>query len=989
MKKGLQSILMAMFLVFNASLAFAQGIEVSGTVVDDGGQPLLGASVVGQGTTKGTRTNAKGEFTLSINNKIENIIISYTGMSTKTVPVAGGDLGTITLNNKSRALNDVVIVGYGSQKKNDLTSAINTVKAKDFQQGIVTTADQLILGKIPGIQITQNSGEPGAGARIRIRGGSSLNASNDPLIVVDGMILDANEKVLGSANPLNLINPNDIESMDILKDAAATAIYGNRGSNGVIIITTKKGSRKSETVNFTYTTNVSLNTLTNRKVDNLNAREFRDLVNLTQDSTIIKNLGKDSTDWMNAVTRNSFTTDNNISMTGGIIGLPYRLTVGNMYQQGVINTSFLNRYTAGLNLSPNFFHNSLKTTINTKYARTNDRYIDVGEVIGSALGFDPTQPIRVGSPDGNFGGYYEWLDNLGNPNENASKNPVGRYAQRNHTRIVDRFLGNVQLDYRLPFFKDIRLNVNAGLDNISSQSDLLLDKNSAGAWTLVNKGYYKPENEYRRSTLIEGFVNYNKTFNKHSIDAFVGGSEQNNYQYTANTAVYGGDSIKSPAKANPFKTWNTQIGFFGRFNYNYNNRYYLSGSLRRDYSSRFDPKVRVGNFPSLSAAWRINNEDFMKSNTTISNLKLRAGWGKTGQQNLNLGDYYYQGNYNISNGSAQYQFGNAYYPMYRADPNNPYLKWEVLRSINLGLDFGFFKNRISGSIDVYDRKTTDLMSKVTVPAGTATSNELLRNVGTMSNKGVELNFNFVPVASKSITWEINMNYTYNVNKIVSLTGNANQDTALFIPTGEISGFGQKIQLNKPGFSANTFYTYQQVYDKAGHPIEGVYVDQNKDGIVNESDLVANHSSEPRNLFGISSNVSFNRVNISFIARAQDGYVYNNISSEYGALAKLYNNGSFSNLHGSYYDTKFKAAQFRSDYYVENATFFKLDNISVGYNFGSISKTNTRASLRFNASVQNVFVITKYSGVDPELPSGIDRNVYPRPRVYSLGLQLDF
>jgi TonB-dependent starch-binding outer membrane protein SusC len=987
MKKILHSFL-AILLTLLCSTTYAQ--TISGKVLDDAGAVLVGATVMERGSTNGTRTNGSGQFILTLKNGGKTVDISYVGMSTKSINDADGDLGKIILNTASRALNDIVVVGYGSTKKNDLTASVGSVKAKDFQQGIVLTADQLILGKVPGVQITQNSGEPGVGARIRIRGGASLTASNDPLIVIDGMILDANEKVLGSANPLNLINPNDIETFDILKDAAATAIYGNRGSNGVIIITTKKGSKKSERVNFTYTTNNSLSTLTNRKIDNLSASEFRDLISLKFDTTVQSLMGNDSTNWYDQVIRNAFTTDNNLAMTGGLKGLPYRLSIGNMRQNGIIKRSALDRYSVGLNLSPTFLNNSLKVNLNTKYAYTTDQYVDIGGTIGSALSFDPTQSIYSSSPDGLFGGYTEWLDNASNPNGNAPRNPLGILNQRDNNRKVGRFIGNVQLDYRLPFFKNLRFNLNAGLDNVNSNALLTIPEYAASNFSLTNPGLFKQESEKRNSTLIEFYTNYNKSFRKHNFDAFVGASEQDNIQLTPSYNEYGKNGIKRNANPFPFKTRNTQVSYFGRANYNFANKYYLAFSLRNDYSSRFDKSVRSGLFPSVSAAWRINNEEFLKNNKKVSNLKLRAGWGQTGQQNVGLGDYYYFAKYNLSNNNAQYQFGNQFYSMYRADPNNPFLKWEVVTSQNVGLDMGFFKNRINATVDVYNRKTTDLLAEVFVPALTAASNKLLRNIGSVRNRGIETNLNIIPIATRNITWEVNMNYTYNVNKILSLTGYNSSDSVFSIPTGDVEGIGsQKIQLYKSGYSINTFHLYQQVYDEKGSPIEGVFVDQNKDGKVNELDLVANHSSEPRHLFGISSSIAFKKINVGFIARAQDGYMYNNIASNYGSLASAYNSGVLNNLHGSYYDTRFKTRQILSDYYLENAAFFRLDNVNVGYNFGNLSKNNSSSNLRATAAVQNVFVITNYTGADPEIPGGIDKNVYPRPRVYSLGLQLEF
>lgn len=989
MFRNLKLIMAVIATFFISSVAMAQ-TAVRGIVADDSGAPLLGATITETGTSNATKTNASGVFNLVMKGKGESVLVTYTGMSPKTVTVSGADLGTINLAPKSRAINDIVVVGYGSTRQKDVTGAINSVKAKDFQNGVVQTAEQLIVGKTPGIQITQNSGEPGVGSRIRIRGGSSISAVQDPLYVIDGMIIDHQKDVLGSANPLNLINPNDIESIDVLKDAASTAIYGNRGSNGVIIITTKKGSRKADRLNVTFTSNNSLSTPTGRQADVLNAREYRELVRLTQDSSVQALLGNDSTDWFKAVTRNALGTDNTIAFTGGIKGLPYRLSIGRLGQQGIVNTSSLERYTVGLNLSPTFFNNTLKVNVNTKASRTGDNYIDVGQTIGSALAFDPTQSIYAGSPDALWGGYTEWLDNSGNPNVNAPKNPVGRIMQRENNRNVNRFLGNVQLDYRLPFLKNVRANLNLGTDYIQSDSRLYIPATAASDWSTLNAGRYKNEAEKRSTNLMEAYLNYNKSFGgKHNVDALVGHSYQNNYQFTPSFATYGKDGVKEPANANPFETRNVQLSNFGRVNYNYRSKYYLMGSLRNDLTSRFAPAVRSGWFPAVSGAWKINAEDFMKDNKTVSNLKLRAGWGRTGQQNLNISDYYYFSKYNLGNNAASYQLGNDFYQTWRDQGANPNLTWEVVESSNLGLDFGVFKNRINGSVDVYNRVSKDLMVLVDVPAASAATNRLLQNVGELYNRGVEVGVNFVPVASKNLTWDINMNYTYNVNKVVNIN-NSGVDSLSFITTGDIAGIGNKIQIFKPGQSLNTFFTYQQVYGTDGKPLEGVYKDQNSDGVINQNDLVANHSSEPRNMFGFSTNLNFKKFGFGLLARAQTAYVYNNIASNYGALSQLYNGNPYlQNIHGSFYDTRFKTQQFLSDYYVENASFFRLDNVYASYNLGSISRTNSGANLKITGSVQNVFVITNYSGVDPEIANGIDNTIYPRPRVFNIGFNLDF
>jgi TonB-dependent starch-binding outer membrane protein SusC len=988
---------MLMLAVFSANYALAQGIQVSGTVVDDSGQPLLGASVVGQGTTKGTHTNAKGEFTLGLNSEVENIIVSYAGMLTKVVSVKNEEVGTITMTNAHRAINDVVVVGYGSTKAKNLTSSVASVKAKDFQQGNVTTPEQLILGKVAGVQITSASGAPGAGSRIRIRGGSSLSGDNDPLIVIDGMPVD-NYKMGGSANPLNMINPNDIESMDILKDAAATAIYGIRGTNGVILITTKRGSKKSDHANISFSSTNSLATLGSRRVDMLNANEFRDLANLKLDAAGRALIGNDSTDWVKAITRTAKSSDNNISISGGLGNLPYRVSFGYLAQQGIVVRSGLDRYSGAFSLSPSFLKNSLKFDINLKNTRTNTLFADEGGAIGSAYSFVPTKSIYSSSPDGAYGGYTEW-QNAGALVTIAPKNPLGLLMQRTSRSLSTRTIGNIQAEYRLPFFPALKAVINTGMDMAKTAGNEYVDYKAAQFFTRGGKS--ADYGESRISNLLDMYLNYNKNLAqyKSNIDATAGYSYQKQTKDYPSFNDYNMDTIYAAA-GNPFKSTRVLIGFFGRVNYAYANKYLLGVSLRQDYASIFAEGKKGSFFPAISAGWRVTEESFMKDYKFVNNLKVRASIGRTGNASLYLNsrpvDYLALPKYTISDPTAQYQFGNSFYNMYRPEGIDKNISWEKTTTRNLGIDYGFLKNRIYGTFDVYSKVTKDLFGYVNVPAGTNLTNRILTNTGSLSNKGFEFGLNLVPIATKNVTWEFGFNYTHNVNKIISLNKLAGSNDSSAIETGGIDGgAGNTIQVFKPGNSINSFFVYQQVYDLNGKPVEGVYVDQNKDGIINGKDKIVFNNGEPRNIMGFSSSLSIAKFTFGFIARAQTkAYAYNNIASNMGSLANLQNQaGYLNNIHGSYFDTRFNSQQLLSNYYVENASFFKLDNVSAGYNFGAISKTNASSNLRITAMVQNVFMITKYSGLDPEVMAdgqgGIDKNYYPRARTYSLGLRLDF
>ncbi|MFC0344654.1 SusC/RagA family TonB-linked outer membrane protein [Epilithonimonas hispanica] len=877
---------------------------------------------------------------------------------------------------KETEIEQVVLIGYGKQKKTDLTGSITSITSKDFNEGGITSPEQLIQGKASGIQITTNSGAPGAGSTIRIRGGASLNASNDPLIVIDGVPLD-NKGISGASNPLALINPNDIESFNILKDASATAIYGSRASNGVIIITTKKG--KTGKLKATYTTTTSIYDKMGT-VDMLSADQFREVVNSKAADNYKLLLGQSNTNWQNKIYQTAVGYDNSISLSGGVKGLPYRLSLGYLNQDGIIKTNNIERSTASLNLNPKFFDNHLDINFNLKGTYVENRFKDDGAV-GAAVVFDPTQSVYAPGFD-NYGGYFEWLDSTGTPNTNGTKNPLSMLNQRYDLSYVKRVLGNIQFDYKMHFLPELRANLNLGYDYSDSNGNTTVLPTAASEY--YRKGSYRRYTQEKKNKLLEFYLNYTKEILdiRSLVDFTVGYSYQDWQRSEPFAPTIYGNGTMNPETGNDFFTQNTLISYFGRLNYTFDKKYLLTASVRRDASSRFSEDNRVGYFPSVALAWRMDQENFIKNANVFSTLKLRAGWGQTGQQDINDNDYPYLARYVQSNSGAQYQIGDDFYNTLRGQGYDKNIKWETTTTKNLGLDFGFLQNRINGSIEVYEKETKDLLSVVPVPAGANLTNLLLTNVGDMRNRGVEFNIGVEAIKNENFSWEFNLNATHYKSEITNLASTS-------VLTGGISGgTGSTIQIHAEGYQPNSFYVYQQAYDQAGKPMEGIYVDRNGDGIINSADLYQYKSPAPDLLLGFSSRFTYKNWDLGFTMRASFGnYIYNNQASQYGNLSGIKANNYLQNIHSSYLDTQFDNPQYFSDYYVENGSFLRMDNINIGYNFPSFINENSK--LRVFGSVQNAFLITNYSGLDPEVFNGIDNNLYQRPRVYSVGLNFQF
>ena len=980
--------------------AMAQNV-VTGKVTDSkDGTPVQGVTVAVKGTQVGTQTGADGSYRLTAPAGA-TLVFSSVGFTTQEV-AAGSNSVDIQFESIGQQLNEVVVVGYGTARKKDLTGSMTAISSKDFLKGAITTPEQLILGKVAGVNITSNGGAPGAGSTIRIRGGSSLSASNDPLIIIDGVQLSGGG-ISGSANALALINPNDIETFTILKDASAAAIYGSRASNGVIIITTKKGRRGKPTFNFS--TQVSAGKVS-KKIDVLSADEFRNYVKTFGTPAQAALMGTANTVWQDEIYHTAIGTDNNLSMSGGLTGkfnMPYRISAGYLNQDGVLKTGNLQRVSAGINLSPVFMDNHLKVDINVKASNSKSRFANEG-AIGAAVSFDPTQPIKTNSP--RYGGYFEWLDPSAVTGLKglAPSNPVSLLLERDDRSSVNRSVGNIQFDYKFHFLPELKANLNLGYDaakgsgtifvNDSVKSQYRRDVDTAGKRKggANNKYLQKIDNK-----LFEFYLNYAKDLRsvKSRIDVTAGygfyDNAYNNYNY-ADYFVDGTKRVNSEPAFATDKPQNRLISFYGRLNYTFNQKYILTINARTDGSSRINPDNRWITYHSEAFAWRIKDENFLKNSKTVSDLKLRIGYGITGQQD-GISNYSYLANYAISNATAQYQFGNTFYNMYRPVAYNNKLRWEKTATSNIGIDFGFLDNRISGGLDFYLKKTTDLLNDVNQSAGTNFAAVVLSNVGNMENKGVEFTINTQPVRNKNVTWDFGFNVTYNRNRITKLTFTEDPNYPGQRFGGIAGGTGNSVLINSVGYNRGAFYVHQQVYDnKTGKPIENLFEDRDRDGVITDKDLYRYKSANPDVFLGFNSSVSYNRFNAGFVMRASLGnYMYNNVYSNTGIQRNIINplnflsNGSRNVLESGF--TGSGPRFFQSDYYIQNASFLRMDNINIGYNIGKVF--NEKATLRANANVQNAFIVTKYKGADPEINGGIDNNFYPRPRTFVFGLNLDF
>ncbi|MFQ3297308.1 MAG: TonB-linked SusC/RagA family outer membrane protein [Patiriisocius sp.] len=962
-----------LFLCFSFS-SFAQEVTVSGTITETASNtPLPGVSIVVKGTASGTSSDFDGLYDIKADIGAV-LVFSYLGYTTAEIKVTTSKMN-VSLVESAQSLDEIVIIGYGTQKKKDLTGSIATVSSKDFQNVPVTNVEGLIANKLPGVQITPTSGRPGAGSSILIRGGSSLSATNDPLFVIDGVPIEGFNNGPGI---LSQLNPNDIESFTVLKDASAAAIYGSRASNGVVIITTKKGSLDGFKVAVSSNTRVST-MIQNMSV--LTADQYRTVVNGLDVNTPARiPLGNASTNWQDEIFQVGFASEYNISISGAIKSLPYRASVGYLEQEGNLKTGKYKRLTALLNLNPKFFDNHLKVNLNLKASFEDDRIADES-AIWTATAFDPTQPVHV--EDQTYGGYFQYTQFSDNP-AIALTNPLSMLEQRTQINRNIRSVGNIQLDYSTHFLPDLHVNVNAGYDisqgqyRDSTQEDYFRSNLSNGYI------YFGDPSQEVQNLLFESYLFYSKELAaiKSKVDVTAGYSYNDFLTTKYSYPTYGTDGVPFVNSAPPFpfdKPSNAIVSFYGRLNYNYDSKYLLTASLRSDGSSRFAEDNRWGLFPSVALAWKIKEESFLKDSKSVSNLKLRLSYGVTGQQD-GIDNYYSQTGYNTGFLSNQYTFGNSPYTTVAPQPFNPLLRWEQTASFNVGLDFGFIDNRISGSIDVYQKNTKDLLSLTTVPLGVNFSDQILLNIGSMENRGIEFNLNAIPVQTDNLTWNVNFNATYNENTITKLTSGNDEGVGLF---------SDETLVNTPGFPRNTFYLYHQVYDVHGMPIEGQMLDLNNDGSINADDrYITNKSALPKYLLGFSTSLQYKKWSLSTSFHANLGhYLY---FQPYNSTIPITGFQVSQNLNTLYYDTLFTgadAAQAFSDFYLQDASFLRMDNLNIGYDFGK-TLVNSKLGLGLSLSMQNVFTITNYKGLDPEANSGRE-NGYPVPRVYALGVNLNF
>ena len=962
----------------------AQTRTIKGEVTDaQNGEALIGATVMVEGEKGGTVTDFDGNFSLQVSSSAKKIKVSYIGYIDKVLSIS--DNMKVKLESDSKALADVVVIGYGTARKSDLTGSVATVKSKDFNKGLVSSPEQLINGKVSGVQIMSNSGSASAGSTIRVRGGASLNASNDPLIVLDGVPLEQGGISGNSSNFLSMINPSDIESMTVLKDASSTAIYGSRASNGVIIITTKKGQQGAVKVNFNTTNSLQTRA---QMVDMLSRDEFVNVINQFGTDNQKSLLGTANTDWNDEVYRTAFGTDNNLSVSGSIDKwLPFRVSVGYYNQSGLVRKDNVERWTGNVVLTPSFFQDHLKLTINAKGTLNNNSFNNGGAVWAAAT-FNPTIPVYSGNDK--YGGYNEALDADGYPVNAGVRNPRGLVDLYDSKSKVGRFIGSMDVDYKVHFLPDLKLHATVGADYAKGDGTIHVPVYAAQSYnkdeSLGGSDYkYGPQkNENRLLTL---YANYAKYFEdiKSNVDLTAG----YDYQYwKSTTPLYYTKSAAgtnlSTVKASDYR--HVMLSYYGRINYSFDGKYLLTATIRRDASSRFSKDTRWGTFPSVALGWTLTEEPWLKNQKVLSNLKLRASYGVTGQQE-GIGNYNYLPVYTYSVTGAEAFINGQYINTYRPEAYVSDLKWETTTSWNFGLDFGFLDGRIGGAIDFYTRKTKDLLASVPTAAGTNFSKTILTNVGNVDSKGIEVSLNATPIQTKDWEWNLSYNFTWQNMKVknLSLTKGGSQTNVKVGPSIDAYQF----QVLSEGYEPYMFYVYHQLYDsKTGKPIEGAYADLNNDGEINDADLYRYHSPAPKYIMGLSTSLRYKQLTLGMSFRANiDNYVYNGMGMSTGAFETVsYNNSQLNNLNTSFLKTGFKTRQYLSDYYVKNASFLKLDNLSLSYNVGKINKW---ASLTVSAMVQNVFTITGYSGTDPEVPNGMDNSFYPRPRTYSVSLGLQF
>ncbi|MDA8595114.1 TonB-dependent receptor [Flavobacteriaceae bacterium] len=982
--KNLQLIFFGMLFLISSSM-FAQQTATGSVTDKTTGEPLPGVGILIKGTTKGGITDFEGGFVIDNVETGSTLIFSYMGFKTQELVFDGSSLD-VALEEDAAMLDEVLVVGYGTARKKDLTGSVELMTDKDFNEGPAANAAQLIQGKVAGVQISTGNGAPGAGQQIRIRGTGSLNVSSNPLIVVDGVPLSDNN-VGGSRNVLNTINPNDIASMSILKDASSTAIYGSRAANGVILITTKKGKLDQELkVNFSSITGVSV---VNNYVNSMTADEFSYVINEIDNargSDFSSMLGGANTNWQEVIYQNAMNFDNNLSISGNLGSIPFRLSAGYTATEGVLKTDQFNRTTAKLNLTPSLLDDRLKFDINVNGSFIDNQFADNG-AIGSAVIYDPTQPIYDETSP--YGGFSYWRNDPSDPNSTranlAAVNPLAMLELKDDSSKVNRIISNIKADYQFGFLPELTATVNAGYDYTFGKGSIFVSKDMPDARANWD-GYESNYENSATNQLLDFYLNYvdNESEN-HDFGTMLGYSYQSFENESTSTVTK--DPSNNPDLIDvPFidKERSTLVSFFGRANYGYKDKYLVTATVRADASSKLNPDDRWGIFPSVALAWNLSNEDFLVESEVINNLKVRFGYGEVGNVN-GLGNYGFLTRYTGNQSGAFYGFGDNYYPTYRPEEINPNLRWEIGNTLNLGLDYSLFDSRVFGSIDVYNKRTQDLIATSIVDPFTNFANTISDNIGDMENKGIEVALNVIPVRTDSFEWTINANLSYNQNTLTKLPNPQ--------PTGGISGgTGNNVQRHEVGQTPFAFYVYEQVYDESQNPVEGVFVDRNKDGVITEEDKYFYKDPYADMVIGLNTNMTLGNFDFAFASRLSLGnYVYNNVASDKGFADRAVSTANtLNNLNQNFFETQFLINDTKtllSDYYVQDASFYRIDNITLGYNLPA--DLIEGVGMRIYGSANNVLLVSEYEGLDPEIPGGIDNNFYPRPQIYSVGLNINF
>ncbi len=985
LKSDLFKVLIVVFALILNFNVYAQTTMVEGLVVDGNKEPVIGASVMVKGMQIGTATDFDGRFSVKVPESNSILVISYVGCETREIAANSPELQSgVVLRESAQNLDEVVVIGYGSVKKSDATGSLVAIKPDDFNKGNRVTAQDALVGKVAGVNVVTGSGAPGSGATIRVRSGASLSASNDPLIVIDGVPVD-NSTIEGSSNIIGSLNPDDIETFTVLKDASATAIYGSRASNGVIVITTKKGTDR---LAVNYSSNYSVSTVAN-KLDVLTADEFRAFVPTVTGVPSNPSFGSANTDWQDEIYRAAFGTEQNLSVSGKVkpINSPYRVSLGYTNQNGIIKNNNYQRLSFGGNIAPSLLDDHLTANINLKVSYENNKMVD-NSVVNNALRYDPTRPVMTGSSTASTDpglGYFIWTNESG-PMAIQTDNPMAQLELTDQSNKVVRSIGSAAIMYKIHGLEDLKLNVNLGYDVLESKynkdvpelAGMMYTQNQKDGTGLMQRGV-----QNKRNYLLDAFANYDKTISKHTFGIMAGYGWQHFWRkYNLSTDDPQGNQLLSDTH---YETEYYLLSFYGRANYSYDDRYLATVTLRSDASSRFAKGNRWGIFPSAALAWRIIQEDFLKEQSVLSDLKLRLGYGVTGQQDI-LNDYPYMTTFTVSYPESSYQFGNTWYNTYRPNGYDSDIKWETTTTWNAGFDYGFLGNRIYGSIDYYKRYTKDLLNTINVISGTNYSSVITTNIGKMENQGVEFSINAVPVRTNDFEWTVGFNYTWNDSKITKL--NMVDTGQNFVQTGAISGTGKYVQVFMVGERPYTFYLCKQAYDENGKPLEGQYVQPDGSVSSNEYRYATGKSALPTSYIGFNTRFSYKNWDLALSGHGSFGnYVYNYVAADQYVQSVYSDQGSYSNILQSTANTGFQTQQLYSDMWLENGSFFRFDNITLGYTFDKLWNDNSR--LRLTASVSNIATITGYSGIDPELPDGLDREVYPRPRTYTFGVNLTF